>query len=376
MVATVPSMIGQFNMNNIKLLQEMGYEVHVACDFNDRSIWPSEKVVRFQNKLGELGIIYHQVDFARNPFKVGTNIKAYKQLKQLFIQYKYSFAHCHTPTASVICRIVTHQMGTKCIYTAHGFHFYKDAPIINWLVFYPIEKVCSYWTDVLITINQEDYRFAKTHLKAKKVEYVPGVGVDVSKFKLSDFDIEKKRAELGICVDDIALLSVGELNQNKNHEVIVRAISELNNDRIHYFIAGQGVKEKELIELATKLNVNLHLLGYRTDIAELYNMADIFVFPSIREGLSVSLMEAMASGMPCIVSNIRGNVDLIEEGMGGYLCTPQNVHSFAQRMKLLIEDKELQPKFGNWNQQKMKEFDVECVNEKMKAIYNARERFI
>ena len=84
-------------------------------------------------------------------------------------------------------------MDTKCIYTAHGFHFFKGAPKINWLLFYPIEKLCSYWTDILITINREDYQRAKKSFHAKKIEYVPGVGIDLKKFQTGLIDVEKKR---------------------------------------------------------------------------------------------------------------------------------------------------------------------------------------
>lgn len=374
MLASVASMIDQFNMNNIRILLDMGYDVDVVADFVDGGTITTERIQDLKRRLDGMGVEIYHVPIPRKVTNFNGIIKSYQDVKALCKEKRYKLVHCHSPIGGVVARLVARKFrrnGTRVIYTAHGFHFYKGAPIINWLAFYPIEKICSYWTDVLITINKEDYRFAQTHMKARRVEYIPGVGVDVSKFKLNDFDIETKRAELGICVDDIVLLSVGELNQNKNHEVIVRAISELNNDRIHYFIAGQGAKEKELVELATKLNVNLHLLGYRTDIAELYNMADIFVFPSIREGLSVSLMEAMASGLPCVVSNIRGNVDLIENSENGYLCSPENENQFAETLELMLqmtaEEKQL---MVDKSKEIIRGFDTSLVKEKMKEVYS------
>ena len=178
----------------------------------------------------------------------------------------YTLMHCHSPIGSVVARIAAcnaRKKGMKVIYTAHGFHFYKGAPKKNWLVFYPIEKMCSKLTDVLITINQEDYIFAKKHMKAKKIEYIPGVGIDIKKFNNGEFDRAAKRKELGLDADDIMLLSVGELNQNKNHEVIIKAIGALENQNIHYFIAGKGDKEELLKKLAEQKNVKLHLLGRR-----------------------------------------------------------------------------------------------------------------
>ena len=256
----------------------------------------------------------------------------------------------------------------KIIYPAHGFHFYKGAPKKNWLIFYPIEKVCSNFTDVLITINKEDYAFAKKHMNAKQVEYIPGVGIDTEKFAIPNFNVAEKRMELGLEDKAIMILSVGELNQNKNHEVVIKAISKLENYNIHYFIAGKGDKEQYLQKLAKDLGVNLYLLGYRTDIIELLNAADIFVFPSFREGLSVALMEAMAAGLPCVVSRIRGNIDLIEDNRGGYLCAPNDIEAFSEAIKELSQ-KEKRNTFGEYNCQSVKHYDIHKVLEMMMLIY-------
>src|SRR5699024_895710 len=110
-----------------------------------------------------------------------------------------------------------------------------------------------------------------------------------------------------------------ELNNNKNHKVVLRAIAEINDKSIHYLIAGQGPLESNLVKLSKELGIDkqVHLLGYRKDIPDLLDIADIFIFPSIREGLSVSLMEAMTSALPAVVTNIRENSDLIDNNLGG-----------------------------------------------------------
>lgn len=369
MVATVAPTIGQFNMDNIKILKDLGYEVHVACDFQDRSVWTERRIESFQEELARLGVEYFQVDFSRRPLDMKKNLKAYKQLKCLMSQNHYRFVHCHTPVASAICRVAAHRMKIPCIYTAHGFHFYKGAPFKNWLIFYPIERFLSNWTNILITINREDYSRSEKHFKAGCVEYVPGVGVDTKKFGQCDPVMYEKRKKFGITTDTVVFLSVGELNKNKNHEVVIKAIAKLKKDKIHYFIVGQGMNNEELTDLAKDLGVNLHLLGYRTDICDIYHMADIFVFPSKREGLPVALMEAMACGLPCVASRIRGNTDLIEEGKGGYLCEPDDVAGFASKMKQLLSEPKLQRQFGEHNQKTIKAFDISIINEKMKRIY-------
>lgn len=309
MVATVPSMIGQFNMNNIHILLRLGYEVHVGCNFKDRSIWDTHRVIKFEEQLEKLNIKYFQIDFDRNLFQWRNHRAAYLQMKKIFLCNKYSFVHCHTPIASVICRAVAHKTNTKCIYTAHGFHFYTGAPIFNWLFFYPIEKFLSRWTNVLITINQEDYKRAKEKFYAKRKEYVPGVGVDTKRFYSVLIDPEKKRKELSLLNNQIMLLSVGNIDDKKKYETIIRAIKELNDLNIQYFICGNGKAQEYLRKLILDLNMDeqVILLGERIDVPDLCQAADLFIDLSYQERNSFAFMEAVASQTPIISAKTQGN---------------------------------------------------------------------
>lgn len=375
MLASVASMIDQFNMQNISILKEKGYEVHVAANFEQGSTSSNERMEKFKVELNDLNIPFYQIDFSRNVMNIPQNMKAFNQIKKLMKYNKYEFVHCHSPIGGVCGRLAAKLTKTKVIYTAHGFHFYKGSFKVNWMIYYPIEKCLSYITDVLITINKEDYNLAKQKMKAKQIEYVPGIGVDVDKFKHLQIDKLSKRKEIGVPEDAIMLFSVGELNKNKNHEIIIKSLAELNNFNIHYCIAGRGELDKYLIQLSKDLNVsdNIHLLGFRSDVAELYKCSDIFCFPSYREGLSVSLMEAIASGLPVICSEIRGNTDLIQHENGGYLCNPSKVSDFSKFINILVKNKELRKSFGNYNMEYIDKFDVEIVNERMKFIYNSIE---
>lgn len=372
-LASVASMIDQFNMQNIQLLLDNGYQVDVACNCKEGNTISDERVQSMIKRLADKGVPVIHVPIPRKITDVKGISKSITQVKKMCDENQYNLLHCHSPIGSVVARLAAknaRKSGTKVIYTAHGFHFYKGAPKQNWILFYPVEKICSKWTDVLITINKEDYAFAKKHMNAGRVEYIPGVGVDTKKFQLENFDRVAKRQELGIKEDDFFILSVGELNQNKNQEIIVRAIAKLNNPKIHYFIAGKGDKADYLKELAKKMNVNLHLLGYRTDIVELLNTADVYAFPSYREGLSVALMEAMAAGLPCVVSKIRGNVDLIEDGKGGYLCDPHDVDGYSMHIEEMMKNKNSMKKFSDYNSQIMKGFDIGVVRENIKDAYD------
>ena len=374
MTATVPSMIGQFNMNNINILIELGYEVDVACNFNDYSVWSDKKIILLKNALNELNVHMYQIDFERSVFKIGNHIKSYKQMKKLMNERQYNLVHTHTPISSLITRIAFKhsEIFNKCrmIYTAHGFHFFKgNSPLKNFL-FRNIEKYGAKYTDTLITINKEDYEVAKNFKLRQNgiVEYIPGVGIDIDKINSIQGNKEELCNELKISCDSILLLSVGELNDNKNHKVVIQALSELP-ENVHYIICGAGPLKEKHEQLAEKLHIKerLHLLGYRSDVIKIMKSCDIFVFPSKREGLSVALMEAMACGLPCIASKIRGNVDLIENKVSSLMCNPNEYRGIVQAVKTINE--EVKDKFSELNKKKSKNYDINQINEKMKKLY-------
>ena len=362
-------MISQFNMGNIRLLQEMGYEVHVACSFKEGNTCDEKSIRELKKNLKEMHVEYFQIDFSRDMKNIGKHLKAYRQVMYLLRKNGYQFMHCHSPIGGVIGRLAAHKTHTKAIYTAHGFHFYKGAPVKNWIMYFLIEWVCSFWTDVLITINKEDYAFARRHLHAKKTEYVPGVGIDMGKFSpktLSAGERASMRAELGIGPEDKMLLSVGELNQNKNHGVVIRAMAELNDGKIHYVIAGSGGLRAYLEGLSENLGLSsrVHLLGFRRDIAKLYQAADLYIHPSLREGLPVSVMEAIASGCSVICSDIRGNRELV----GADALFP-STDSFGAARKIteylsMDKSKEIGQNFIN-----LKKFDIAEVTSDMEKLF-------
>lgn len=292
-LASVASMIDQFNIPNIRLMIELGYKVDVACNFIEGSTCSDEKVAALRKTLAQMDVGCYQIDFARNVLKVGQNLRAYRQTRRLIKENGYDLIHSHSPIGGLLSRIAASDMrmkGTKVIYTAHGFHFFKDAPLLNWVLFYPIEKFSSRMTDVLVTITHEDYSLTQRKMSAKKVVYVPGVGIDTKAFlpDTSANEIRRqKREELGLKDSNIMLLSVGELNKNKNHELRIRAMAKLSDKNVHYVVAGRDVLKDYLEQLADSLGVKeqLHLLGFRTDVRDLFKTADVFAHPSFREGL-------------------------------------------------------------------------------------------
>ena len=270
-VTTIGGTMNFFN-SFIKQLINEGHTIDIAT--NERN----SKVPACYH---EWGCKVHQIDTSRSPLNKG-NVKAIRQLNFLVEQEKYDIVHCHTPVAAMCTRLACRKArkeGTMVFYTAHGFHFYKGAPLKNWMLYYPVEKICAHFTDVLITINQEDYALAQKKMKAKRVEYVPGVGIDLTKFGQAAVDKSAKRKELGIPEDATLLLSVGELNENKNHETVIRAIKDVE---VYYVIAGRGGLQEHLQRVINELGMTekVKLLGFRADVAELYQAADIYILPS------------------------------------------------------------------------------------------------
>jgi glycosyltransferase involved in cell wall biosynthesis len=370
MIASVASMIDQFNMNNIQTLQEMNYEVHVAANFQHGNTSSILRLEKFQKELTDRNVVFHQIDFSRNVLNVGANYKAFKQVRTLFEMNDFELVHCHSPVGGVCGRLAARSKYTKVIYTAHGFHFYKGAPFINWFLFYPVEKWLSRKTDVLITINKEDYKIAQS-FHAKKTICIPGIGINTDKYLNGVYKREEIRKELDIPQDAFVLLSVGELSKRKNHRVVIEAISELKQSNIIYVLCGIGLLEDELKKLVEKYGIDVRFLGYREDVLRIYTGADVFVFPSLQEGLPVALMEAMAAGLPIICSAIRGNQDLVEDCEGGFLVDPNDKLAFSERVQDLLHDYELCEKMSKYNQRAVRLCDEKVVKKLMKEIYES-----
>lgn len=372
MLATTAAMIEQFNKNNILILEELGYEVHVAGNWEEGNPISDERLNDFKQWIEVHGGKYFHIPAVRQPFAIKANITAYKTVVGLIREYKYEFIHCHTPIGAVIGRIAAHVTRTKIMYTAHGFHFYTGAPLKNWLLYYPVEKFLSRWTDILILINQEDYQRAKKSFHAKRTEYVPGVGVDIKKFASDVINREEKRRSIGVKESDIMLLSVGELIPRKNHGVVIEALAALRDPRLKYYICGKGdlleVYKRQIQELG--LEDQVFLLGFRNDISELCHAADIYIFPSSQEGLSLALMEAIACKVPVICSDIRGNCDLIQNRE----CLFQigDKERLVQCINNACDIDGVDQKFKHTeveNYVKLQKYDLEYVMKKMSQLY-------
>jgi len=366
--ATVDSHIELFHVPFLKYFKDNGYEVHVATNGNSDIPYCDKKI---------------KIPFERSPFKVN-NLKAIKELKKVIDSENYDIIHTHTPMGSVVTRLASlkaRKNGTRVIYTAHGFHFYKGAPLLNWLLFYPVEKILARYTDELITINKEDYNLAKRKFNTN-VYYVPGVGIDEKKFdfNMTSEDKSNLRKSLGLNDYDFVMIYPAELNKNKNQLFLINTMEILikNYPNIHLLLAGKdsynGFYQKLVNE--KNLNKNIHFLGFRNDIPKLLKIADISVSASLREGLPVNIMEAMYVGLPIIATDCRGNRDLITDGINGYVVAKNDSYSFVKRIKELYLNRQKLIEISRKNRTDINKYLLSNIMNDMKNIYERKTKIM
>lgn len=356
-----------FLKEDITILQDMGYEVICAGNMREKT---KERMRLFE----DMGVEFVQIDFSSKTIFSKNNIDAFFQTRRL-LKRKFSLIHCHTPIPGLIVRIAAekYRLQKKCtvLYTTHGFYFHQYSSRKTWIIFYSVEKCLSLFSDAIITINNEDYKNAKT-MYCKKVYKINGVGLDVEKFSNVKIDREKYRESLGVDKDELLIVAVGELSERKNHKVIIDAVKKTKLPDVCFAICGKAISGHgtydELIERAKKNNVKLLLLGHRHDIPEICHCADIGVLPSKREGLGMSGLEFLASGTPLIASDIHGIRDYAVNGVTAYTAAPDDSDKFADKIIALTNTKNRN--IIRENGMKMAEkFDIKVSSAQRRKIY-------
>lgn len=372
-ITTISGFLTQFEMNDVEILEGLGCELYYASNFR-HPVYETD-----QGELKQRGIKVYETEIEKSPIHLAHNIKAFFQICQIIRTERIGFVHCHNPMGGVLGRLAAFFCGrrkVRVVYTAHGFHFYKGAPFVNWLLFYPVEALLARMTDCLVTINREDEERALTfRLRGGEGTRarIPGVGVRTGKFRKSPEVRKRMRRKLGIGEGVFYLLSVGELNKNKNHEVVLRAIAKLGNPAVHYGICGKGERAGYLRRLAEELGIGsqLTLFGFRRDIPDMLQCADCFVFPSKREGLGIAAIEAMAGGIPLITSDCRGTREYMEDGVTGYVCPSGSVEEYAEAITRMMGDAEGRKRMGMVCMERAARFDLSETDRIMRRVYRS-----
>lgn len=361
-ITTLSRTINTFLVPHIEMLIDNGNKVDCACCI-DKPI---------DDCLENRGVNVFDIPFTRNPLDV-KNLKAFKKLIRIQEENQYDIVHVHTPIASIYGRLLKLKFPKlKTIYTAHGFHFYKGAPKINWIIYYQIEKIMAKFTDIIITINEEDYK-AALKLGVQKVYKTRGVGLELDKYNPNLFSKNEVRNELEISKDDFVILMIAEINNNKNHIQMVNAVEVLKkkNVEVKVLCAGEGALLENIKgEIKDRnLDMNIKMLGYRNDIPKLISICDIGMLLSYREGLPRNIMELMAYKKPVIGTNIRGIRDLVRNGVNGKLVDINDYKSTANAIEYMYRNKKVVSKFGHEAYRNIKIYDTRDIICKLKKIY-------
>ena len=360
LISSTDVMMYLFLLPHVRYLSNENYQIDVACSSADEYISEGyEKIIR--DHLPKNSRYFH-ISSARSPYSIG-NVIGFRQLRSIIGDNNYDLVWTNEPVMGVITRLAASKFrksGLKVLYLAHGYHFFKGAPLLNW-IYYPVEKVCSYLSDLMVMINLEDFAFTKRHFPGIQVRHIDGIGFDVSKYEDVCVDIVEKRKELGVGPDEVLVLSAGELMTRKNHEVMIEAIALANDPRIVYVICGIGDRLGFLENLANKLGIrdSVRFIGLRYDIPELLKSADIFAHPSKREGLGIAPLEAMASGLPIVTSNIQGIKDYSISGLTGFALDPNDINGFSSAICALVDDAGLRKQMGEHNTQVVRKWSIE-----------------
>lgn len=361
-VATIHKHFRAFHLPYIDYLQKQGYEVHVAAN---------DGVTRVDEANKQFDILIN-----RNPFSFD-NVKAVRELRAIIDREDYCLIHCHTAMGSVVARLAAkgfRKKGLKVLYTAHGFHFYKGSSIKNWLLFYPMEKYLSAYTDGIITINQEDYKLLRDKkFKNKLSFFTSGVGINTGRLDGVDATVSELRTKNNYKNSDFLLLYIAEFIERKNHEFFVNNALALKKDmpNLKILFAGRGKNLEIFKQLVKDRHISdfVHVLGFRTDMGELIKMIDVGVSASSQEGLPMNVAEQLYMGKPVIATKIRGHIDLIDHGENGFLYNFGNYNEFNDYLIKLYNDRELYQRMSKSAHAKSQNYLLNhCIIE-MSAIY-------
>lgn len=369
MLAPMGSVHRRFNKANIVALQTLGYQVELCANF-DNGEGPEIHNQKYVSECEKIGIKTHSIPFARH--SLTGSLKCLPQLKDLLKREKYDIVHTHTETGGLLLRLaLSAKKRSKFVYTPHGMSFWKGSSLKSQLIYKPLERwICS-GMDVNLGMNGEEME-SLIKWDEGTASYVHGVGLNVTRMQNPKRSQVEVRTEFGLADGEKLIVSIGELDDNKNHITVIRALGSLGRKDFKYVVCGVGPNKEMLHSEASRLGLqdNVILAGYRSDIPDVLNAADIFVFPSFHEGMPVSALEAMACGLPIIASKIRGNVDIIQDGENGYLFIPSDVETLSRKISSLMLDENMRMTMGEKNKVIVQDFSMESVTNELKEIYS------
>jgi glycosyltransferase involved in cell wall biosynthesis len=289
----------------------------------------------------------------RRSYDVLNHARAYRFLKTLFRKEKFDLLHVHTPLAGLIGRLAGRAAGVpKIAYTAHGFYFHDRMAWPQRAFHVGLEKLGARATDILMTQSAEDAATAiRLGLAPGGIAHAIGNGVDVERFRPAPGCRASVRAELGVPEDAVVAVMTGRLVAEKGYPELFAAA--LRVPALHLWCVGSRLASDHAdpigadIEAAeAAMGARLKLLGYRPDVENLLAAADLFVLPSHREGMPRSILEAMATGLPVVATDIRGSREEVVQDATGLLTPVGDVPALAEALARLVDDPALRLRMG------------------------------
>lgn len=362
LVTSTDLMMVQFLLPHVLYLKSINYDVEVACSN------VGGRLAEVRKKL--VDTVVWEVPLQRSPFKI-SNFTGYQELNKIILENSYDVIWTNEPVMGFVTRMAARKArknGTKVMYMSHGYHFFVGGEK-KYTIFFPIEKLASRLCDMIVTINYEDYNLTKNKFYVQSVKHINGIGVNIQAYQENKCAV-KMRRDLQIKEDSFVILSVGELKAHKNHERIIEALPQINRDNVIYLICGKGELLEYLKKKAENLGVadGVKFLGYRRDIPQILCCADVFAFPSKREGLGLAALEAMAAGLPVVGAKVRGIVDYVKDGETGFLCDVDDSTQYANALQKLYDDRTMGQAIGQSNRDYVKKYDLNIIKQEIAKL--------
>ena len=348
--ASTYSHIVHFHLPYIQKFHELGWEVHVACGGEETEIPFADRVVSLS---------------LEKSFTSLSNFKACAQLHSLMSENEYSLVIAHTALASFFTRLA--EVGKphpKTVNVVHGYLFDDRTPKLKAAVLKAAELLVAPQTDLVLTMNAYDTGWAKTHRTGKTVRSIPGMGVDERKL------VPTKNYDFGFAEDDFVLVYAAEFSERKSQATLIRMMAQLP-ERVKLLLPGEGALLESCKRLAGELDVSERVIfpGQVKDMCSVLMQADASVTSSRSEGLPFNVMEAMLMGLPVIASRVKGHVDLVEDGVTGYLCEYGDETAFAEAVGKLVDDTRLAKQMGARGKDKAQAYTLSAVFQQVMDQY-------
>lgn len=356
--ASTFSHIVSFHLPYLQRFHELGWRVEVACGGELREIPGADAAAA--------------LPLAKR-MTAPENFQAARQLRHMMEARRYDLVITHTSLAAFFTRWAAKGMGKnrpRIINVAHGYLFDDRTPAVKRLILTTAERITAPETDLLLTMNDWDTRWATAHKAGQRIMEIPGMGVELRRFDAASDARQRLRQQLGLSESDVALIYPAEFSGRKNQAMLLRAMPRLP-EQVRLLLPGRGALLEECRALARELGVEDRVVfpEFVHNIPDWLAASDIAVSASRSEGLPFNVMEAMACGLPVVASAVKGHTDLVVEGENGYLFPYDNEETFRQAVTALAASPALCREMGCAGRARMEQYELATVLPQVMAAY-------